>query len=134
MNKESLFFSSYEFSQIGQRITIVRFSPYGNLIASGDCGRDIKVWEIGKTEPLVTRRWMAHQSSISTLSWSPNGRRLVSGALDGNLVVWNLDATREIHERPQMHPGGVFCVEWHNDNMVYSCGDDACAREIELVM
>ena len=122
------------YSRIGQRITAVRLSPDGNLIASGDSGRDIKVWEIGKNEPLVTRRWMAHQSSVSTLSWSPDGRRLVSGALDGNMVVWNLDSTREIHERPQIHPGGVYCVEWHENNVVYSCGDDACAREIQLVM
>ena len=122
------------YSRIGQRITTVRLSPDGNLIASGDSGRDIKVWEIGKNEPLVTRRWMAHQSSVSTISWSPDGRRLVSGALDGNMVVWNLDSTREIHERPQIHPGGVYCVEWHENNVVYSCGDDACAREIQLVM
>ena len=77
---------------------------------------------------------MAHQSSVTTISWSPEGDRLVSGAVDGNMVVWNLNAPREIHERRQIHPGGVFCVEWAGNNVVYSCGDDACVRETRLVM
>ena len=77
---------------------------------------------------------MAHQSNVTAISWSPNGRRLVSGSVDGNLVVWNLDAPREIHERPQMHPGGVFCVEWSSNNVIYSCGDDSCVRETRLTM
>ena len=75
---------------------------------------------------------MAHQSSVTTISWSPEGDRLVSGAVDGNMVVWNLNAPREIHERRQIHPGGVFCVEWTGNNVVYSCGDDACVREPRL--
>lgn len=39
---------------LGQRITAVALSPDGNRVASGDSGRDIKVWEIGRSEPLVT--------------------------------------------------------------------------------
>lgn len=121
-------------SPVGSRISVLRFSPDGAKIAVGDAGREIKVWEIGRAEPIITRKWMAHQSTVTTISWAPEGDRLVSGSVDGRIVVWNMNAPRGIHERPQIHPGGVFCVEWADNNVVYSCGDDACVREIQLVM
>lgn len=113
---------------------MLRFSPDGAKIAVGDAGREIKVWEIGKAEPVITRKWMAHQSTVTTICWAPEGDRLVSGSVDGRIVVWNMSKPREINERPQIHPGGVFCVDWADNNVVYTCGDDACVREVQLVM
>lgn len=113
---------------------MLRFSPDGAKIAVGDAGREIKVWEIGKPEPVITRKWMAHQSTVTTICWAPEGDRLVSGSVDGRIVVWNMSKPREINERPQIHPGGVFCVDWADNNVVYTCGDDACVREVQLVM
>lgn len=118
---------------VGSRITAIRFSPDGSKLAVGDAGREIKVWEIGNDVPVITRKWMSHQSSVIAIAWSPEGDRLVSGSIDGKLIVWNMNAPRQINERPAMHPGGVFCVEWINGNTVYSCGDDACVRETQLV-
>lgn len=112
----------------------MRFSPDSSKIAVGDAGREIKVWEIGNDVPLISRKWMSHQSTITTLSWSPEGDRLISGAVDGKVIVWNMNAPRQINERHGMHPGGVFCVEWTANNVVYSCGDDACVRETQLIM
>lgn len=100
----------------------------------GDAGREIKVWEVGKELPVITRKWLAHQSTVTTISWAPDGDRLVSGSVDGRIVVWNVNSPREINERPGMHPGGVFCVEWAANNVIYSCGDDACVRETLLVL
>jgi WD40 repeat protein len=122
------------YSPKGSKISVVRFSPDGRKIAVGDAGREIKVWDVDQELPVVTRRWLAHQSTVTTISWSPEGDRLVSGAVDGRIVVWNMNKTREIHEKAQLHPGGVFCVEWTDNNVVYSCGDDACVREVQLVM
>lgn len=121
-------------SPTGPRITVLRFAPDGAKIAVGDAGREIKVWEIGKPEPVITRKWMAHQSTVTTISWAPEGDRLVSGSVDGCIVVWNMSKPREIYECPQIHPGGVFYVEWADNNVVYTCGDDACVREVQLVM
>ena len=112
----------------------MRFSPDGSKIAVGDAGREIKVWEVGNDVPVITRKWMSHQSTITTICWSPEGDRVISGAVDGKLIVWNMNAPRQINEKPLVHPGGVFCVEWTQNNIVYSCGDDACVREIQLVM
>ena len=126
--------ANHELEYHRTRINALRFSPNGRLIAVGDASREIKVWEIGREEPVITRKWLAHQSTVTSLSWSPEGDRLVSGSVDGRIVVWNLNAPREIHERPGQHPGGVFCVEWTDNNVVYTCGDDACVREMQLVM
>ena len=126
--------ANHELEYHRTRINALRFSPNGRLIAVGDASREIKVWEIGREEPVITRKWLAHQSTVTSLSWSPEGDRLVSGSVDGRIVVWNLNAPREIHEKPGQHPGGVFCVEWTDNNVVYTCGDDACVREMQLVM
>ena len=126
--------ATHELEYHRTKINALRISPDDRYIAVGDAGREIKVWEIGKEEPVVTRKWLAHQSTVTTISWSPEGDRLVSGSVDGRIVVWNMNAPREIHERPGQHPGGVFCVEWTDNNVVYSCGDDACIRETQLVM
>lgn len=120
--------------RVGSKISALRFSPDGSKIAVGDAGREIKVWEIGNDVPVITRKWMSHQSTITTIAWSPEGDRLISGAVDGKLIVWNMNAPRQINEKLAAHPGGVFCVEWTSNNVVYSCGDDACVREIQLVM
>ena len=126
--------ATHELEYHRTRINALRISPDDRFIAVGDAGREIKVWEIGKDEPVVTRKWLAHQSTVTTISWSPEGTRLVSGSVDGRIVVWNMNAPREIHERPGQHPGGVFRVEWTDNNVVYSYGDDACIRETQLVM
>ncbi|KAK8827200.1 hypothetical protein WA556_000828, partial [Blastocystis sp. ATCC 50177/Nand II] len=126
--------ANHELDYHRSRISVLRFSPDGAKIAVGDAGREIKVWEIGKPEPVITRKWMAHQSTVTTICWAPEGDRLVSGSVDGRIVVWNMSKPREINERPQIHPGGVFCVDWADNNVVYTCGDDACVREVQLVM
>ncbi|KAK8833595.1 hypothetical protein WA577_001528, partial [Blastocystis sp. JDR] len=104
--------ANHELDYHRSRISVLRFSPDGAKIAVGDAGREIKVWEIGKPEPVITRKWMAHQSTVTTICWAPEGDRLVSGSVDGRIVVWNMSKPREINERPQIHPGGVFCVDW----------------------
>ena len=126
--------ATHELEYHRTKINALRISPDDRYIAVGDAGREIKVWEVGKEEPVVTRKWLAHQSTVTTISWSPEGDRLVSGSVDGRIVVWNMNAPREIHEQPGQHPGGVFCVEWTDNNVVYSCGDDACIHETQLVM
>lgn len=127
-------FISILFYYIGSKITALRISPDGMKIAVGDSGREIKVWEIGNDVPVITRKWMSHQSTVTTIAWSPDGDRLVSGSVDGKLIIWNMNTPRQINERPATHPGGIFCVEWPSTNTIYSCGDDACVREIELSM
>ena len=59
---------------------MLRFSPDGAKIAVGDAGREIKVWEIGKPEPVITRKWMAHQSTVTTICWAPEAFSTSSGA------------------------------------------------------
>ena len=70
-----------------------------------------------------------HAARITALAWSPDGRRLASGSLDGSVIVWDPwsgGADRLTVKRA--HPGGVTSLVWRDETSVCTGGFDACSR------
>jgi WD40 repeat protein len=42
---------------------------------------------------LVGSRWTSHTSRVNSLSWNPDGIRIVSGGLDESIYIWNAQKT-----------------------------------------
>lgn len=70
-------------------ITILAYSPNGNLIASGsEKENSIKIWDfysgkiIGKLE--------GHEDATTALAFNQDGSKLVSAAEDGRIITWDL--------------------------------------------
>ncbi len=74
------------------------FSPDGKVLASGDCGNDaaspckrgeVRLWDVGMHlqigQPLVR-----HGSYVRAVAFSPDGKTLVSGGDDGNIIFWDV--------------------------------------------
>ena len=67
----------------------IAFSPDGNLIASGDAGGDIHVWN-SKTGKHVAA-YKGHKLNINVLVFSKNSRYLAStGLYDGIIFLWQV--------------------------------------------
>ncbi len=92
----------------------VAFSPDGTKIVSGSKDRTIRIWDLGapralkiappwpKLTPvlacladalgLLSEKTNAHGYSISSVAFSPDGTKIVSGSSDGTIRVWDSGA------------------------------------------
>lgn len=115
-------------SQIaGERpVSMVRFSPNGELIASGDWGGSIKLLDVPNLETKMTLR--GHKSMIGGIAWypgatlpssnvSPDSLNLASAGGDGDIHLWSLGQDTPISTlsghtartvRTAFHPSGRY--------------------------
>lgn len=105
-------------------VSAVSYNPTGDLLAIGDVGRQVEVYERGTWATRIKGQWVFHTSRVTTLSWSPNGQHLASGSVDENIYIWNLASPMNKIHFPFTHSGGVHMVQWVNDQKIVSVGND----------
>src|SRR5207253_2348203 len=68
----------------------------------------------------AVRHLLGHSESIVELSWSPDGRSLVSGSWDRTARIWDVAAgqTRSILS----HPRSALAVAWSPDGRTIATG------------
>lgn len=77
--------------ELGANAVSAAFSPDSLRVAAGLGNGVIKIWEIGGP----AKAMIGHSGPVVHLSYSSDGRELVSGSLDGSVRIWNLDAGKE---------------------------------------
>ena len=103
-------------------------SPCEELLALiGESGQTLEVWNI--TSGAQIAELTEHQSSITTVVFSPSGEYLISGDIDGKLVVWHVQRWEKQHafighaeplRAAAFHPNGKQFVT--TDGRVYFFG------------
>jgi WD repeat-containing protein 1 (actin-interacting protein 1) len=128
------FTSQVEFKASRNPVSTLAFSPDGDLLAVGDSRGRILVFK-AKDGSLVTDRWTAHTSRITSLAWNSKGTHVASGSLDTHIFVWSLEKPGDWIQGSNAHKEGVTGVAWIADETkIASAGTDAAIKvwKVEL--
>ena len=65
----------------------VAFNPGRGVLAVGTGDGDVALYQM--TSGKIVRQLKGHTSAVTSVAWSSDGERLVSGSTDGTAVLWN---------------------------------------------
>ena len=101
----------------------VRFSPDGRIVASG--GADLAIQLRRASDGQLVRFFPGHEDTISGIVFLPDGKRLMSAAVSGELRVHDLTQPGPILEIP--HPFWVqsLAVSPNGEALATACRDGA---------
>ena len=82
-------------SLAGNAFCGLAISPDGKRIVSGSYGRTLKVWDVESCDEVFTLKG-GSEASTRTLSFSPDGRRIVGGGR--RLTLWDANTAEKLFE------------------------------------
>ena len=109
-------------------VSAVRFSPQGDLVASGGKDGRVNVWE--------TERWTkraelnyAPNVDVSVVEFSQDGSLLAAGGDDGRVVVYRVADFAVIYDEPAVD-GRIFDLVWVGNSWQIAVGGDGTVLSI----
>ena len=104
---------------------VIKLSPDGKFLASGDNQRIILVYE-ADTKKVICDRFGFHTGSIFDLDWSGDSKFLASASLDGSVMLWDLEAKKRLKNYPNFDGNQINGVRFINDNKDVVCAGHSC--------
>lgn len=128
-NKTNCLFTFSGHQQEGYGIDWSPIVP--GLLATGDCRRDIHVWQPNEagTWNVDQRPLVGHTESVEDLQWSPNERSvLASCSVDKSIRIWDIRAASNkacMLTANNAHSNDINVISWNrNEPFIASGGDD----------
>jgi transducin (beta)-like 1 len=110
-----------------KEVYTIRWSPCGEgsvnpnkqlLLASASFDSDIMLWDV---ETMKRVHWLQkHSNPVYSVSFSPDGKYLASGAFDKCLHIWSVKDGTLI--KTYRGPGGIFDVSWNASGSKVAAG------------
>ena len=93
-SKEGKLLKTFKHADI---VTSVSFSPDGKTIATGSADRTIRIWQVDNDKSAIPygiaplhATLSSHTDSVTSVSFSPDGKTLASASHDNTIKIWNL--------------------------------------------
>lgn len=100
-------------------ITLLTYSPDGNLIASGsDKENSIKVWDVNSGK--IIGKLEGHTDETTALLFNEDGTSLISAAKDNKVILWSLIDWGIIDSTTIDSPVNAFAIDEAQSNTFYS--------------
>ena len=104
---------------------VIKLSPDGKLIASGDNQRVILIYE-AESKKVICDRFGFHTGSIFDLDWSGDSKFLASASLDGSVMLWEIETKKRLKNYPNFDGNQINGVRFINDNKDVVCAGHSC--------
>ena len=102
-------------------VTVVAFSPNGQMLASADRNGGISLWDPDNAQELFTLS--GHKSAVTALSWRGDSKLLASSSEDGTVKLWEMQEGKQAKSWTA-HGSGALCVNYSQDGQLVTCGRD----------
>ncbi|CCA75681.1 hypothetical protein PIIN_09671 [Serendipita indica DSM 11827] len=121
-------------------IESVGFLPDGLRIVFSEWGETIRLWNVDTGQPLgeplqghegwpVGEPIRGHRKPVTSIRFSPDGSRIVSGSEDHTLRLWNAHTGQSLGKPLQGHEEWVQAVDFSPDGLrIVSGSDDKTVR------
>ncbi|KAG1864564.1 WD40-repeat-containing domain protein, partial [Suillus tomentosus] len=82
----------------------------------------LQIWNL-KSRKQIGDDWQDRDSGVWTIALSPDGKKTVSGSMDGGVRLWDMDTGKPIGS-PLQHPSHVLSVSFSVDGKLLATGCD----------
>lgn len=109
-------------------VQFATFNHDGNLIVTAS-GEDIRIWNVA-TRTQIGKPIIGHNLYLTTVSFSPDGKRIVSASHDKTIRIWDVETGKQIGRPLEGHTDHV-CSAFFNPNdgkLIVSASRDGTIR------
>jgi WD40 repeat protein len=104
----------------------VKFSPDGQVLATGDMDGEVRLWRVADGKNLLTCK--EHTSWVWSIAFSPNGHIIASGSDDKTVKLWDV-STGQCYLTLRGHNQQVWSVAFSPDgHIIASASEDQTVK------